>query len=163
MPAKGGGPQQALHQAGQSSCSMCGLTKPLDDFYMYPKSRTIFNKCRACMVIWRRAHSVEYGAFLRTWRARLKAEVLAAYGGLCACCGEPEPAFLTVDHIYQDGKEHRKTVPAGKFYTWLKANGFPKDRFRLLCFNCNCARRFFKGVCPHEMRLEGGGVAVPNF
>lgn len=31
---------------------------------------------------------------------------------------------------------------------WLKKMGFPKDAFRLLCFNCNMGRRL--GPCPHE-------------
>ena len=34
-------------------------------------------------------------------------------------------------------------------YLELKKLGWPKDRFRLLCTNCNQARAYF-GVCPHE-------------
>jgi hypothetical protein len=33
--------------------------------------------------------------------------VLAAYGGKCVCCGEAEEAFLTLDHVNNDGKQHR--------------------------------------------------------
>lgn len=42
-----------------------------------------------------------------TYARRLKLEVLAGYGGKCICCGETHPAFLTVDHINNDGAEHR--------------------------------------------------------
>lgn len=31
-------------------------------------------------------------------------------------------------------------------YRWLRKNGFPKDRFRVLCFNCNCARNRTGGL-----------------
>lgn len=84
-------------------------------------------------------------------RARLRSEVLQAYGGRCACCGEPEPKFLGVDHINNDGAEHRRelNISAGsRFYKWLKANKFPKDNFQLLCHNCNFAKGMY-GECPH--------------
>ena len=86
---------------------------------------------------------------------RLKALVLNTYGGKCECCGETEPAFLTLDHIDGKGAEHRRRIANGnrcagqRVYQWLKNNDFPKDNFRLLCFNCNCARHH-TGKCPHE-------------
>ena len=33
--------------------------------------------------------------------------VLDHYGRACSCCGETEPAFLTIDHVNNDGAEHR--------------------------------------------------------
>lgn len=82
--------------------------------------------------------------------AKLKTEALAAYGNRCACCGEDAPEFLTIDHVHGDGRSHRREVGRGHgIYRWLKKQGYPKDRFQILCFNCNCA----KGTnmqCPHE-------------
>src|ERR1700690_1237472 len=44
-------------------------------------------------------------------RKREKDAVFAAYGGyVCACCGEMEKAFLTLDHLNNDGNKHRKQV-----------------------------------------------------
>lgn len=84
-------------------------------------------------------------------RKKLKEEVIEAYGGECSCCGESIPAFLTVDHVNNDGAEHRKLVRAGStFHRWLRDNGFPKDNFRLLCWNCNSGRQFNGGICPHS-------------
>ena len=74
--------------------------------------------------------------------------VLQAYGAVCECCGEKHLEFLTVDHINGDGHIHRKTV-RGNIYGFLIKHGFPKQNFRLLCFNCNNARAFY-GVCPHK-------------
>jgi hypothetical protein len=76
-----------------------------------------------------------------------------AYGDKCYCCGEDDLAFLTLDHVNDDGKAHRKTAVARgiSFYYWLKVNGCPTDvELRVSCFNCNCARRTNQGVCPHE-------------
>ncbi len=85
-------------------------------------------------------------------REILRAETLAAYGHICACCGETRAEFLAVDHTNGDGAAHRREIKAangGAIYLWLKKRGFPKDRFRLLCHNCNNARAFY-GYCPHE-------------
>ncbi len=80
-------------------------------------------------------------------------EVLSAYGGKCACCGETQPEFLTIDHINNDGAKHRREIGAGgtSLYGWLKKNKYPKDGFQLLCWNCNCAKRT-SGSCPHNQR-----------
>lgn len=83
-------------------------------------------------------------------RRRLREQVIEAYGGRCECCGEARQEFLAVDHIAGDGAAHRRQLPGGNsFYRWLRRNGFPKDRFRLLCHNCNFARGHY-GYCPHE-------------
>lgn len=82
---------------------------------------------------------------------RLKLAAFDAYGGrLCACCGESEIAFLSVDHIDGCGTELRKQQGAGSvFYNWLKKNGYPPG-FQILCFNCNLGRRVNGGTCPHK-------------
>lgn len=78
-----------------------------------------------------------------------KLEVVSHYGGRCNCCGELNIFFLCVDHINNDGNEHRKTVPNGsKFYTWIIKNDFP-DYLQILCYNCNQGKRF-TGICPHK-------------
>ena len=77
--------------------------------------------------------------------------VLDVYGNSrCVCCGEKEVAFLTIDHINNDGRQHRQQVGAGsRLYRWLIANNFP-DGYQVLCFNCNCGRQVNGGICPHE-------------
>lgn len=81
-------------------------------------------------------------------RRRLRENVLEEYGGRCACCGETRYEFLAIDHIAGDGGTHRKTTK-GPIDRWLKANGYPKQGFRILCHNCNMARGLY-GYCPHE-------------
>ena len=82
-----------------------------------------------------------------------KLAVLEAYGGMCVCCGETTPEFLSIDHVNGDGKEHRKALgvhgAGGSIYNDLKRRGYPREGFRLLCMNCNFAFGHF-GTCPHS-------------
>jgi hypothetical protein len=45
----------------------------------------------------------------KRWRIGIREDVIAAYGGRCACCGEFERDFLTLDHVNNDGAEHRRS------------------------------------------------------
>lgn len=83
-------------------------------------------------------------------RARSRAEMIAAYGGKCACCGEAEPQFLQLDHIHNDGHVDRKVhKTSDKLIRALRRLGWPRDRYQLLCANCNFGKRMNGGVCPH--------------
>lgn len=81
----------------------------------------------------------------------LRAEVIAAYGGACACCSESQSIFLELDHADDSGAAHRREVGRGSYLTYraVKKAGFPADKFRLLCANCNQGRQRNGGVCPH--------------
>lgn len=81
----------------------------------------------------------------------LRQEVLFHYGGnppKCNCCGESIIEFLTIDHINNDGAEHRKLIKTSNCYSWLKRNNYPKS-FQVLCFNCNMSKGLY-GECPHK-------------
>lgn len=75
----------------------------------------------------------------RELRHRIASEVIAHYGGRCACCGTEED--LSIDHRNGNGTEHRRELfgypYAGyRFYLWLKRNGYP-DGYQVLCTPCN--------------------------
>ena len=92
-------------------------------------------------------------AKVRVWQKKDRADkrllCLREYGNKCTCCGEERTEFLSIDHVNGDGAAHRKKLSGKLIYLWLIRNGFPKDGFRILCHNCNCARGFY-GYCPHE-------------
>ncbi|MFM9966734.1 MAG: hypothetical protein ACKV2Q_36640 [Planctomycetaceae bacterium] len=91
---------------------------------------------------------------IRERKRQLKAEVMNAYGGACACCGESHIEFLTIDHVDGSGAEHRRRVGKGEgIYRDLKARGFPKDGYQVLCLNCNIALGFY-GYCPHRPEVK---------
>lgn len=121
-------------------CYQCHDKNPADK----PSTR-----CRNCNTA-NRSRTRKYDKKKSDARSRVKRkeQILSAYGGKCACCGETHPEFLTIDHIDGLGGEHRRQIGTN-MYTWLKHRGFPKTNFRLLCMNCNFARRYGK-TCPHE-------------
>lgn len=82
---------------------------------------------------------------------RNRDEVIAHYGGKCECCGESTREFLTIDHINNNGKAHRRKI-GSHLAAWIIKNNFPAD-LRVLCSNCNCGRSKF-GVCPHQRQPE---------
>lgn len=90
---------------------------------------------------------------------RVRHVAFMAYGGYeCVCCGETTREFLQLDHIHDDGAEHRKAndIQAGtQFYWWLEKNNYPNDLIQVLCANCNYAKAFY-GCCPHQRDKHGG-------
>jgi hypothetical protein len=66
----------------------------------------------------------------------------------CACCGETELCFLSIDHINGGGNKERKKI-RGNFYSWFIKNNFPKG-YQVLCMNCQFGRKCNNGVCPHK-------------
>jgi len=88
--------------------------------------------------------------YRKGYHARLKGQVFEAYGNCCACCGEGNPGFLSVDHVNGGGRAHRKAAGSGTM-VWLQIikQGFPAE-YQLLCFNCNLGRYFNGGTCPHK-------------
>lgn len=92
-------------------------------------------------------------AWRRKFFGALRAELLAAYGGRCACCGEVESIFLDLDHIDNDGASDRKKHSNGQqLMVWLKATGWPRYGYQILCCNCNQGKARNGGVCPHQTR-----------
>ena len=81
-------------------------------------------------------------------RHAVRREMLEAFGSRCACCGETATAFLTLDHIAGGGKRHLLALGHTKMMLSIKREGWPKDKYRLLCMNCNFATRGGR-TCPH--------------
>lgn len=134
----------------------------MEDFHRDRSSRDgRAGRCKCCAnastKAWVERNRERRAAAAAAWAARLKAEVIAAYGGCCACCGETEPDFLTLDHV--DGvvpPEHRyadgSRINGPALYGRVKREGFP-PAYRVLCWNCNAARGLY-GLCPHERKLR---------
>lgn len=83
----------------------------------------------------------------------LRTLCLNHYGWICKCCGEDEPRFLALDHINNDGREHRKRCKGSgvSLYRDLIKAGFP-DYIQTLCCNCNLGKLWNKGICPHQQQ-----------
>jgi hypothetical protein len=78
-------------------------------------------------------------------RDKVRAEMVAAYGGICAHCGEPDPIVLSLDHIADDGvADHKRHHNGHRLYRQLRRDGWPKEKFQLLCHNCNYRKEYMK-------------------
>lgn len=142
-------------KAGTRVCVTCKQSLPRSEFYR-DNSRPDFltTRCRDCMKE-KAKHTYKkkpgyYAAASRKYHRKIREEVIAAYGGRCACCGDDAYEFLAIDHVKGGGLAHRRSM-GGSFAglaLHVKKRGFPKD-FRILCHNCNMARGFH-GACPHE-------------
>lgn len=80
---------------------------------------------------------------------RLRERLLNGLGGACECCGETDQRFLCLDHVEGKGIDHYRSLGPMRVYREVIAAGFPRDKFRALCFNCNKALGSY-GKCPHE-------------
>lgn len=91
------------------------------------------------------------------YKKQCKAKVIEMYGGKCECCGELNHAFLNIDHINNDGEEKRKAINGQNvIFVYLSTKPVDFENYRLMCFNCNCARRFQPDkLCPHQIEQDG--------
>jgi len=97
--------------------------------------------------------------YLRNYESRIRKETVDHYGGKCACCGEHNLVFLSIDHLNNGGGEERKRIVGKnsggrKFYARLKRQGYPGG-YQVLCYNCNAAK-FRLGKCPHQQPILQG-------
>lgn len=121
-----------------------------------------YNVCRDCS----NAESRRKYQNRKEWYASrhnlFKEKVIQHYGGKCACCSIDDQVFLTLDHVNNNGAEHRRSLggtskrtgqryTGNRMYKWVIENGFPDD-FQILCWNCNWAKSH--GGCPHQQRQQ---------
>ena len=94
-------------------------------------------------------------------RARLKRAVHAAYGAQCRHCGEKDPHVLALDHIHDDG--HLAKKPSGQrrssseTYRLAARDGYPVDRYQLLCHNCNYRKELNRRRAKREQGATPSG------
>ena len=84
-------------------------------------------------------------------RDKLRARMFEVYGDRCVCCGESNKKFLTLDHIQNDGWKEKQFGKHRKSNWYKLAIKHPdKNRFQILCWNCNMGKAKNGGVCPHK-------------
>ena len=136
-------------------CTHCKVEKKEEEFNWDKRRNSPRSWCKYCTVHFydNKPERKKQKRLKTNERNRqLRLETLYHYSnGLmkCSCCGESQERFLTLDHINNDGAEHRKIVGRGGVIKNVKREGYPEG-LRVLCFNCNCGRAYNQGVCPHE-------------
>ncbi len=130
---------------------------------------------RQYMKDWRAKNPEKKKASQKLSYRKARMEVLQHYSGKeipeCSCCQETQFEFLQIDHINNDGAEHRRAIGMAQgdanqvkkekqrvsiggngFVYWLKKNNFPEG-FQVLCANCHAGKTSL-GTCPHKMIEE---------
>lgn len=109
-----------------------------------------------------------FNARRREYCMGIKRKAFEALGGQCACCCEAQFEFLQIDHINNDGAEHRKRlgIKLGvrsrdcTQLIYLEIIDGNIDGLQVLCANCNWGKARNGGICPHvENRLRLASAA----
>jgi hypothetical protein len=85
-------------------------------------------------------------------RQELRLRLLVHYGGgaaRCVCCLESESMFLSIDHIANNGADHRREIGVDALHRWLEKNNYPEG-YQTMCMNCNWGKHRNGGICPHK-------------
>lgn len=111
------------------------------DKYRNPEKRKLYMK------EYQKTYAEKHRSASSKSRLKLIMEGIKAMGSQCACCGETNSLFLTLDHVQNDGYKE----PPQTHMRWLNAkrSNWDSTRYQLLCFNCNCGRARNGGICPH--------------
>ena len=172
-----------MEERQTKNCSKCKFPRDIDEFQ--DRKGTPDGKGYVCGVCrrqsykaYRSSHKEQYARHAADFRSKnveelkgyrrkvnseLKVGAFTAYGGRCSCCGESEPAFLTIDHVDGNGNKHRHEVGrrgGSDFYRWLKQKHYPGG-FQVMCFNCNFAKHLL-GRCPHQALRTPEGRTTPE-
>lgn len=124
-------------------CVRCGQEKPIEVFKLAWKNAYRKNQCNSCCS--------------RQVIAKYKLDFLKAFDYKCSCCGERQPYFLTLDHVNNDGAEHRRTKAQVSILAQARREHFDKTKWDCLCMNCNFAKGHYE-VCPHKQGLSPEAV-----
>ncbi len=151
----------------KSLCSFCHIKLSSNNMFHF---NIKFNHsiCDGCILlhsrknnnnsISKRARSSKNDTF------KTKMNIIENYGGECVCCGESEAYFLGIDHIYGGGGEERKCGMYGiNFYRWLIKNKYPKNKYQLLCFNCNMSKGSGDKCCHDTMKNKDGIINIDEY
>lgn len=97
---------------------------------------------------WAKANPDRIKAIHQRFQRKARETAIALYGGCCVCCGETRILFLELDHINNDGKEHRSI--GHNIIHWLAKNpGQTEFEIQVLCANCHRAKTSL-GHCPYH-------------
>jgi len=90
---------------------------------------------------------------------RLRQTVLNNLGKVCTLCGVDDPDVLSINHTNGGGADERRELEGKrtKMARVAHRQGTPKDKYRVLCFNCDIKAH-------HYMRRTGAVLMTrPNY
>ena len=88
---------------------------------------------------WRVTHKVEARNWCKRWRQRMRIDLIQKMGGKCIKCGFSDWRTLQIDHVNSDGFKEPK---GGWLQYRKKVLADKKNKYQLLCSNCNWIKRY---------------------
>ena len=136
-------------KSGNKTCIDCGVHLVFNENWFHYH---VAYRCRKCLRAQKRKHYWEGQRDRKLLSGRIKyvqfkIEVLSHYSTnppICAMCDEDDIRVLSIDHIKDDGAEHRRKLkksPGANFYRWLRKNNYPPG-YQVLCMNCQYRKRW---------------------
>jgi 5'(3')-deoxyribonucleotidase len=162
------GKRHRSKRKSQKKCTTCG-----SDVTINPRNNQFYYRCTECRfkknlyyrekrqelrkkAIDRYAvNCEEIKARLRNKHKKYKQKFLDLYGGECVNCAESNPNLLTIDHILNDGKQHRQEMGNTRSVLKDAIDNYNPGRFRILCYNCNCYRGRFNELPYEDEKILG--------
>jgi len=120
-------------------CKTCAIK----NYYAGRPKQTTEDKAKYRKEYYRK-HREKLDAYSNDWRQEKRLEIINELGGQCNHCGENDPIVLDIDHIHNDGAQERKTAKRKNVVSILRAKGIDKQRYQLLCKNCNWRKEFLR-------------------
>ena len=129
-------------------------TEYVREWNQTPKGIAYRKKHAEYMQKYRKKHGKKMREQQRGYYTKTRLEALEHYGGKppkCKECGESRISCLSLDHIKNNGAEHRREITkeygyklgGNQILMWLKKNNYPKG-FQILCYNCNIIKEMSK-------------------
>jgi len=164
-------PSKSKHQPQTVNCLGCQVEKTFNQ-YEVGRNRHIDYRCRSCALKayyagkpkftkedkaalnkeYYQTHKQKLDARSNQWRRDKRLALIQELGGKCNCCGESDPVVLDFDHINNDGAKERRETKRTNVVNILAKGGIDKDRYQLLCKNCNWRKEYFRRN--HAERVE---------
>lgn len=135
----------------QKKNSLYGSWKNDRKAYMREYSRLNRERIRGLVRAWREKNKDRDNEMNVKERDRLKLDVFTHYAVngevKCSMCGFNDLRALTIDHVENNGAAERRRIFGHRmyagttFYRWLRKNGYPRNGYQILCFNCNIIKK----------------------
>lgn len=121
----------------RNMCSECAKN-PIDSRHSTYKCTECRKKRNSKQVTDKRRTQVSH------WRTILKEQAVEKLGGYCVECGESLSQLLHIDHIDNNGKEHRNLVKGSYGVLREIISGKCSYRVQLLCANCHSLKGAYR-------------------
>tara|TARA_R110000751_G_C13411126_1_gene439006 strand:+ start:51 stop:473 length:423 start_codon:yes stop_codon:yes gene_type:complete len=100
------------------------------------------------VAISKKAYRIKNAVYLKEHQKQYnqnKKEIVHKFlGNKCKNCGENDPIYFQIDHVYNDGNLERKGSNKTRTHSLKKYLENP-EKYQLLCANCNWAKRMNNG------------------